>query len=278
TYYNGARPNVSGYNPMKKQGAIILGIGGDNSHGATGTFYEGVMTSGYPSDATENAVQANITAAGYGSTTVPSNTVTVTNPGAQSGTVGTAVGGLQIQASDSAAGQTLTYAANGLPPGLTISSAGRITGTPTTAGTYPVTVTATDSSGASGTTSFTWTVTGGTTGGSTGGSTGGTCHVTYTKTSEWSGGFTADVTVGNTGTSAVNGWSVKFSFPGDQTVTNAWNAAVTQSGRAVTATNADYNATIAPGGTTSFGFQGTYTSNDSVPTAFTLNGTDCTTG
>ncbi|MGW4155418.1 arabinofuranosidase catalytic domain-containing protein [Micromonospora chersina] len=65
TYYNGPRPNVAGYNPMKKEGAIILGIGGDNSHGAAGTFYEGVMTSGYPSDATENSVQANITAAGY---------------------------------------------------------------------------------------------------------------------------------------------------------------------------------------------------------------------
>ena len=50
---------------MKKEGAIILGIGGDNSNGSAGTFYEGVMTSGYPSDATENAVQANITAAGY---------------------------------------------------------------------------------------------------------------------------------------------------------------------------------------------------------------------
>ncbi|GIH15262.1 arabinofuranosidase catalytic domain-containing protein [Rugosimonospora africana] len=65
TFYDGLRPNVSGYNPMKKQGAIILGIGGDNSNGSAGTFYEGVMTSGYPSDATENAVQANITAAGY---------------------------------------------------------------------------------------------------------------------------------------------------------------------------------------------------------------------
>jgi len=68
TFYNGQRPNVSGYNPMKKEGAIILGIGGDNSNGAAGTFYEGVMTSGYPTDATENAVQANITAAGYATT------------------------------------------------------------------------------------------------------------------------------------------------------------------------------------------------------------------
>nr|WP_073501812.1 alpha-L-arabinofuranosidase B [Actinacidiphila paucisporea] len=66
TFYDGVRPNVSGYNPMKKQGAIILGIGGDNSKGAQGTFYEGVMTSGYPSDATENAVQANITSVAYG--------------------------------------------------------------------------------------------------------------------------------------------------------------------------------------------------------------------
>jgi hypothetical protein len=63
TFYSGARP--SGYNPMHKEGAIILGTGGDNSITAAGTFYEGVMTSGYPSDATENAVQANIVAAGY---------------------------------------------------------------------------------------------------------------------------------------------------------------------------------------------------------------------
>ena len=65
TFYSGPRPNVAGYNPMSKEGAIILGIGGDNSKGSAGTFYEGVMTSGYPSDATENAVQANIVAAGY---------------------------------------------------------------------------------------------------------------------------------------------------------------------------------------------------------------------
>jgi non-reducing end alpha-L-arabinofuranosidase len=63
TDFSGVRP--SGYNPMKKQGAIILGIGGDNSKSSAGTFYEGVMTSGYASAATEAAVQANIVAAGY---------------------------------------------------------------------------------------------------------------------------------------------------------------------------------------------------------------------
>jgi len=62
--YDGVRP--PGYQVMKKQGAIILGIGGDNSDRAIGTFFEGCMTKGYTSDATDDAVQANIVAAGYG--------------------------------------------------------------------------------------------------------------------------------------------------------------------------------------------------------------------
>ena len=65
TMYDGARPS-GGYNPMKKEGAIILGVGGDNSHTGEGTFFEGCITSGYPSDTSDNAVQANIVAAGYG--------------------------------------------------------------------------------------------------------------------------------------------------------------------------------------------------------------------
>ncbi len=65
TRYNGSLPTQGGYLPMTKQGAIILGIGGDNSNGSVGSFFEGVMTSGYPSDATEDSVQANIVAAGY---------------------------------------------------------------------------------------------------------------------------------------------------------------------------------------------------------------------
>jgi hypothetical protein len=85
------------------------------------------------------------------------NTVTVTNPGNQTGTVGTAVS-LQIKATDSASGQTLTYSATGLPAGLSISSSGLITGTPTTAGSNSVTVKATDTTGASGSASFTWTI------------------------------------------------------------------------------------------------------------------------
>ncbi|MFJ3803735.1 M4 family metallopeptidase [Streptomyces sp. NPDC090088] len=98
--------------------------------------------------------------------TVPTSGVTVTNPGSQSSTVGTAVS-LQVSASSTNSG-SLTYAATGLPTGLSISSStGAITGTPTTAGTYSTTVTVTDSTGATGTASFTWTVS------SSGG--GGTC-------------------------------------------------------------------------------------------------------
>lgn len=62
-YWDG--PRAPGYAPMKKQGAIILGIGGDNSGGAIGTFYEGCIVQGVASDATDDAVQANIVAAGY---------------------------------------------------------------------------------------------------------------------------------------------------------------------------------------------------------------------
>jgi non-reducing end alpha-L-arabinofuranosidase len=69
TYYSGVRPS-GGYYPMSKEGAIILGTGGDNSDRAQGTFYEGVMTSGYPSDDIESQVQANIVAAKYATTSL----------------------------------------------------------------------------------------------------------------------------------------------------------------------------------------------------------------
>ncbi|MBZ5495670.1 MAG: lamin tail domain-containing protein [Acidobacteriia bacterium] len=68
TFYSGIRPGSltnNSYYPMHKQGAVLLGTGGDNGNGSSGTFYEGVMTTGYPTEATTDAVQANIVAAKY---------------------------------------------------------------------------------------------------------------------------------------------------------------------------------------------------------------------
>ena len=201
------------------------------------------------------------------SATGTGNTVTVTNPGTQAGTVGTAAS-LQIHASDSATGQTLTYTATGLPAGLSISSStGLISGTPTTAGSSSVTATATDGTGAKGTATFTWTI--------SSGSSSGACHVTYTP-NQWQGGFTANVTIANTGTTAINGWTLAFTFPGDQKITNAWNGVESQSGEAVTITNESYNGAIPAGGSTTLGFQGTWTNSDTSPTSFSVNGMTCT--
>ena len=66
TWYSGALPDLGGYAPMHQEGAIVLGTGGDNSKSSIGSFFEGVMTSGYPTDAADNAVQANIVSVNYG--------------------------------------------------------------------------------------------------------------------------------------------------------------------------------------------------------------------
>ncbi|MET8158031.1 glycoside hydrolase family 11 protein [Sphaerisporangium sp. NPDC005289] len=105
----------------------------------------------------------------------------------------------------------------------------------------------------------------------------GPCRVSYTK-NEWNNGFTANLTVTNTGGSAINGWTVTWSFSAGQQVTSSWNADVSQSGSTVTARNVSYNGSLAPGANTTFGFQGTHTGSNPNPTAFSLNGSACTTG
>ncbi|MFK3979986.1 cellulose binding domain-containing protein [Micromonospora sp. NPDC050397] len=105
----------------------------------------------------------------------------------------------------------------------------------------------------------------------------GTCRVGYTSNA-WQNGFTADVSVTNTGSSPVNGWTLSYSLPSGQQITSSWNANVTQSGSAVTARNLGWNGAIAPGATVSFGYQGTHGGGYTTPTAFSLNGTACTRG
>jgi endoglucanase len=101
------------------------------------------------------------------------------------------------------------------------------------------------------------------------------CRVAYATTSQWPGGFTANVGVTNLG-DPVNGWSLVWTFPSGQRVTQAWNATVTASGSQHTATNASYNAAIATNATVSFGFNGSWSGANTAPTSFTLNGVACT--
>ncbi|MCQ9134402.1 glycoside hydrolase family 6 protein [Streptomyces hilarionis] len=100
------------------------------------------------------------------------------------------------------------------------------------------------------------------------------CSVDYKVQNDWGSGFTAAVTVTNN-SAAKSSWAVKWAYAGSQKVTNAWNAKVTQSGTAVTAANETYNGTLATGGSVSFGFQGTYSGANALPTAFTLDGVTC---
>jgi endoglucanase len=100
------------------------------------------------------------------------------------------------------------------------------------------------------------------------------CSVAYTQY-DWGSGATVEITIKNNGTTALQSWSLGWEFAGGQKIVNLWNAAYTQSGNAVTATNNSYNATIPAGGSVSFGFNLTYSASNPKPTAFTLNGTVC---
>jgi xyloglucan-specific exo-beta-1,4-glucanase len=92
---------------------------------------------------------------------------------------------------------------------------------------------------------------------------------------QWAGGFTANLTITNTGTTAINGWTLTFTFPGSQQVAQGWSAVFAQQGANVTVTNASFNSTIAAGTTVNPGFNGTWTVSNPSPTSFSLNGKTC---
>ncbi|MFE9110371.1 cellulose binding domain-containing protein [Streptomyces collinus] len=104
----------------------------------------------------------------------------------------------------------------------------------------------------------------------------GACKVTYKVTSQWTGGFQADVQLANTGTSAWNGWSLHWTFPDGQKLTQAWNAEAAQSGAAVTAKNIGWNGNVAAGSSVSFGFTANWSGTNTKPAAFTLGDRNCT--
>jgi hypothetical protein len=112
----------------------------------------------------------------------------------------------------------------------------------------------------------------------TSGTGGATCSVQYAITNQWPGGFGASVTITNTGSTTINGWTLTWSFANGQTITQIWSGNYTQSGSNVSVSNLSYNGTIAPGGNTNFGFNGSWNGSNASPTAFSLNGTACTVG
>jgi lysophospholipase L1-like esterase len=106
---------------------------------------------------------------------------------------------------------------------------------------------------------------------------GSSCKVSYVIQNQWAGGFTNSTTITNTGSSAISSWTLKFTFPGSQQVTEGWDGTFSQSGSQVTVTNMSYNGSIASGASLSLGFNGSWTTSNPNPTAFTLNGATCST-
>ncbi|MBM2619451.1 cellulose binding domain-containing protein [Actinoplanes sp. LDG1-06] len=103
------------------------------------------------------------------------------------------------------------------------------------------------------------------------------CSVNYAVSSQWQGGFGANVSITNLG-DPMSGWTLTWSYGAGQTVTQAWNTTLTQNGAAVTARNVSYNGSLATNGTVSFGFNGSWTGTNPAPASFAVNGVTCTGG
>jgi hypothetical protein len=154
TFYSGVRPgtpNSSAYYPMHKQGGILLGTGGDNGNGSSGTFYEGVMTTGYPTEATTDAVQANIVAAKYDVQRMSMSRATTFSQGSAqditgtfTNTTGATVTGLKLSISVpkgwtamvSGATETSKTFTDPVEPGTSVSATFRVTASAKTGAGY----------------------------------------------------------------------------------------------------------------------------------------------
>ncbi|KOG34571.1 cellulase family glycosylhydrolase [Streptomyces resistomycificus] len=101
------------------------------------------------------------------------------------------------------------------------------------------------------------------------------CGVGYRVTSQWSGGFQGEIVVRNTSSSAVNGWTLRWTFPDSQRVTSLWGGTATQTGSDVAVASASYTAAIPAAGSVTLGFTATRGAANPGPSAFTLNGAAC---
>jgi endoglucanase len=173
---------------------------------------------------------------------------------------------------------SVALSASGLPSGVTAAF-----GTNPTTGSSVLTLTA-GSTAVAGAATVTITGTSGSLTATTtialtvnGSGSGFACHIGYTISSQWGGGFGAAITINNTGTTAISSWTLTWAFANGQTVTQLWNGTETQSGANVTVKSLSYNGSISPGGSyTGMGFNGTWNNTtNAVPTSFAVNGTAC---
>lgn len=182
-------------------------------------------------------------------------------------------GPVMLSASGMPAGVSVTFSTNPATSSSVVTVSAASTAA---AGSFTLTISGSGTSGGTAVTgSTTIAVTVASMGGG-GGTGGGTCHIGYKITNQWTPGFQVALSIGNTSTAAINGWTLTWTFANGQTVTQLWNGAETQSGPNVTVTNLSYNASIPAGGSyNDAGFTGTWSGTNSVPTAFALNGTPC---
>ena len=216
--------------------------------------FQQLVANAYPS-------LGSTTTGGGGDTTPPSVPTGLTVTGTTSGSVS-----LSWTASTDNVGVTGYDVFRGGTRVATVTSGTTYTDTGLTAATaYSYTVDARDAAGNVSAASSAVTATTAAASGGGGGTSAG-CTAAYSVSSDWGSGFNASVTVTDTGTAATKAWTVSWTWPGSQQITNLWNGSYTQTGTSVTVTNAGYNGAIAVGGNTSFGFGGSYTGSDTAPT------------
>jgi endoglucanase len=220
----------------------------------------GTNNNGNPSITLAASAASLTVAAGNNAT----DTINITDGGGFTGPV-------TLAAAGAPAGVTVTFGTNPATSSsvVTVSAASTVA-----AGTFTLTI---SGSGTSGGTALTGSTTIAVTIPPPNNNGGGACHIGYTITNQWTPGFQVALSIDNTSTTAINGWTLGWTFPNGQTVTQLWNGAETQSGSTVTVKNLNYNASIPAGGSyKDAGFTGTWSGTNGIPTAFTLNGMACT--
>ncbi len=238
---------------------------------ATAGSYPITITGTSGSLTSSTSITLTVTSTSTGSFTLKASTSTLSVAQGASGTD-------TITVSDvSPFSGSVSFAASGMPSGVTASFSPASSATSSvvtlsvastaTAGSYPITITGTSGS-LTASTSITLTVTS---------TSGNYCHVAYSISSQWPGGFGAAITIENTGTANWTSWTLTWTFANGQTITQLWNGNETQSGANVTISSLSYNGSIPAGGSyNGMGFNGSWNSTtNSVPTAFAINGTTC---